>query len=212
MASKTAEVYQQHHQQGGRLGTTVHEARRTELFKGWIGTGKDVVDLGCRDGRLAHNYAEGNRLLGCDIDSNSLQRASEMFGMKVKQIDLNMQLPFSDDSFDVAVLGEVLEHLPYPWETLGEIRRILRCGGILVGSVPLAYHMSDRFRVLKGKRLRSASDPTHLRFFSYNMLLEQFAAFFEVQNIIALDGSPFWLRFSQRLFAKRVAFRCRKTQ
>jgi SAM-dependent methyltransferase len=50
-------------------------------------------------------------------------------------------LPFADGSFDGAVLIETLEHLPAPWIALEEIRRVLRDGGRLVGSVAFVYQI-----------------------------------------------------------------------
>ena len=39
------------------------------------------------------------------------------------------QLPFADDSFDVAVLAFMLQYMPDPRHTLAEVRRVLRPGG-----------------------------------------------------------------------------------
>jgi 2-polyprenyl-3-methyl-5-hydroxy-6-metoxy-1,4-benzoquinol methylase len=43
------------------------------------------------------------------------------------------QLPFLNESFDIVVCCEVLEHLPFEWfvPTLGELRRIVRRGVVL---------------------------------------------------------------------------------
>jgi ubiquinone/menaquinone biosynthesis C-methylase UbiE len=45
-------------------------------------------------------------------------------------------MPFSDGSFQTVLCTEVLEHIPYPETALAEIRRVLRPGGLLIGSVP----------------------------------------------------------------------------
>jgi ubiquinone/menaquinone biosynthesis C-methylase UbiE len=39
------------------------------------------------------------------------------------------QLPFADDSFDVAVLAFMLQYMPDPRHTFAEVRRVLRPGG-----------------------------------------------------------------------------------
>jgi ubiquinone/menaquinone biosynthesis C-methylase UbiE len=39
------------------------------------------------------------------------------------------QLPFADDSFDVALLAFMLQYMPDPRHTLAEVRRVLRPGG-----------------------------------------------------------------------------------
>jgi len=147
--------------------------------------------------------------MGCDIDQNAL-RMAEKCGIETKQVDLNTPLPFPDATFDVVVMAEVLEHLPYPEITLAEIKRVLKLNGIFIGSIPLAYNISDRIRVLKGKKLRMASDHTHLQFFKYEELINLLSTFFHVDEVKPLDKS-FWLNFSHRLFAKKVAFKATKT-
>lgn len=41
-------------------------------------------------------------------------------------------LPFATATFDVVIIGNVLDHVARPDETLAEIRRVLRPGGVLV--------------------------------------------------------------------------------
>lgn len=53
--------------------------------------------------------------------------------------DLRERFPFRDAAFDSAVCLCVLEHLPDPWQTMAEVRRVLRDGGDLVVFVPLLY-------------------------------------------------------------------------
>ena len=45
-------------------------------------------------------------------------------------------IPIPDECYDVAVMGEILEHLPEPVKALKETRRLLRPGGIVLATVP----------------------------------------------------------------------------
>jgi len=45
-------------------------------------------------------------------------------------------LPFPDESFDVALSTQVLEHVPEPYRALGEAVRVLKKGGRLILTVP----------------------------------------------------------------------------
>lgn len=206
------QMYASHHRRdqpgGERLGQAFLEKKRAQLFSSWIGREKNVLDLGCRDGTLTRHFTKGNRVVGVDVDGGALAIAHKAYGIEVHRANLNAALPFSDGSFDVVVLAETLEHLPYPQITLGEIQRVLRPGGLFIGNVPLFYHLHGRWRVLRGKRLDN--DPTHCQYHSYDSLRNLLQQFFTIEAMVPLKGGC-WAKYSMQLFARNVAFRCRKT-
>jgi len=55
-----------------------------------------------------------------------------------------MKLPFEDKYFDYVVAGELIEHLENPKEFLKEAFRVLRFGGILALSTPLAEGITEQ--------------------------------------------------------------------
>ncbi|MBW2092187.1 MAG: class I SAM-dependent methyltransferase [Deltaproteobacteria bacterium] len=212
-AGKTlTRMYTEHHSNGGRLGQSRLEKERAALFTSWVGTGKRILDLGCRDATLTRHFLEGNQVLGGDIDASALKKAREQYGLEAHHIDLNAGLPFADQDFDVVILAETLEHLPYPTITLAEIQRVLKPDGFFIGNVPLEYHLSNRFRILRGRPF--SFDPTHLQHFSYKSLCALLGQYFVIEKSVALHseriGRLQLARFSLNLFAKNVAFYCRK--
>ncbi|NGZ05601.1 MAG: class I SAM-dependent methyltransferase [Magnetococcales bacterium] len=210
MTELVEQFYRQHHESGSRLNQSFLEQERAVLFQKWIGSGQSVLDLGCRDGRLTRHYASGNQVTGCDIDAQALQQAAELYGIQTRQVDLNGSLPFASGAFDVVVLAEVLEHLPYPMVTLAEIHRVLKPEGRFVGNVPLAYHLVDRWKVLRGKKLSMAGDKTHLQFYQYQELVVLLRAVgFVMDEIHILKGGR-WGRMWPALFARNIAFLGRK--
>ena len=58
--------------------------------------------------------------------------------------DLTKSLPITDGCADVIILSNVLEHIPYPLELLKECSRILKKGGVCIGTTPflLQVHQS----------------------------------------------------------------------
>ncbi len=48
-------------------------------------------------------------------------------------------MPFADESFDAALLTEVLEHVADPLGVLKETARVLRSGGVLLVSMPFLF-------------------------------------------------------------------------
>lgn len=58
-----------------------------------------------------------------------------------KVADITKPLEFSDNFCEIVTLSNTLEHVPNPQEVLKEVYRILKPGGILVGSVPFLIRL-----------------------------------------------------------------------
>lgn len=127
--SPVGAYYEDHHISGNRLRQSFMEDVRKEVFRSWIGTGKSVLDLGGRDGSLTRHFVDGNRVVLGDIDCAALAYAKGHYALETVEVNLNERLPFESDVYDIVVMAEVLEHLPYPKFTLSEVRRVLRGGG-----------------------------------------------------------------------------------
>ena len=52
-----------------------------------------------------------------------------------------LELPFNDASFDCIICLETLEHVTDPLRAMNEVYRVLKPGGIFVGSAPFAYEL-----------------------------------------------------------------------
>lgn len=200
VATHLGRRYEQHHRERRDEGDFVFVVDRIPLFRAAVGTGKRVVDLGCRSGALTRHFLEGNEVVGVDVDAAALAKAAEL-GVEPVLADVEEPLPFDDASFDAVVAGELLEHLRFPDELVREIRRILRPRGVLVGSVPNAYRLQSRLRFLRG--LPPEDDPTHLRLFSPGDLRELLAGFADVR-LRYVDGRL--RRLHPRLLARDLVF------
>lgn len=165
--SGTEQVYAFHHRSRNRLGTSAFLDYRGNYLRQNIGSGKNILDIGCRDGVLTATYADGNNVTGLDIDEDALKRASTKLGIKTIHADLNNEWGVEDGSFDVVVAGEVLEHLYYPNRVISKVKRAMKSDGLFVGSVPNAFSLRNRLRLLfAAKRNTPLADPTHINHFS----------------------------------------------
>jgi SAM-dependent methyltransferase len=60
------------------------------------------------------------------------------------------RLAFADDSFDLVISQDVLEHMEDPWKGFAEIQRVLRPGGMHIFTVPLHEGRKTRPRTRRG--------------------------------------------------------------
>ncbi len=194
------ERYEEHHRERRDEGDFVFVPERIPLFVAAIGHGKRVLDLGCRSGQLTKNFVEGNSVVGLDVDAAALEKAAAL-GIEPVQANVEEPLPFDDASFDAVVAGELFEHLQFPDALVSEIRRVLRPGGLLIGSVPNAFRIQSRLRFLRGRP--PEDDSTHLRMFSPDAIRALLGAFDDVR--IDFVGGRY-ARLSARLFARDLVF------
>ncbi len=158
------EQYREHHRTSRERDFVFAGPDRTELFVRYVGgPGRRVLDIGCRTGALTRAYLDGNEVVGLDVDRESLAEAAKL-GIETHWADADQPLPFPDESFDVVVAGEVLEHLREPARLVAEAQRVLRPSGTLVGSVPNSFRLKNRLLFLLGRS--PIDDPTQLQLLS----------------------------------------------
>jgi SAM-dependent methyltransferase len=111
--------------------------------------GTRVLDLGCGQGRHAlEALRRGAEVVAADLDDKALadveamaaamEEAGEVAAggtLTVRHADA-LQLPFDDGDFDVAIVSEVLEHIPDDRAAMAEIQRVVRPGGLAAITVP----------------------------------------------------------------------------
>ena len=97
-----------------------------------------LLDVGCGEGVLTHKWAQriDGRVVGIDLDDPELHKEWEQRqAPNLEYLVMKAEnLPFEDDSFDVASAIEVLEHVPDPEHTVAEMARV--ASGWLLVSVP----------------------------------------------------------------------------
>jgi SAM-dependent methyltransferase len=98
--------------------------------------GKRILEVGCGSGKLLKLLQAANEAVGVDASEDGILACVER-GIEAHCMDPSSEpLPFSDESFDVVICLETMEHLMSPYCALMELRRVLRTGGTLICSVP----------------------------------------------------------------------------
>ena len=137
-----------------------------------VGEGKRVLDIGCHEGIVARALArQGCRVTGIELDPRAAAVASEFCERvvvgDVERMDFLEE--FGDETFDVGLLGDIVEHLKDPQRVLVQVRQLLAPGGCVVVSVPNIAHASIRLMLLEGRfdyEELGILDNTHLRHFT----------------------------------------------
>ncbi|MBE9200215.1 MULTISPECIES: class I SAM-dependent methyltransferase [unclassified Nodularia (in: cyanobacteria)] len=138
----------------------------------FIGSGKRVVDFGCATGYFANLLQQkGCIVTGIEINPDAA-KVAEKYCQNVIVADLDfvsITEILANQKFDVAIFGDILEHLRNPWKVLEETKSILKEHGFVVASIPNIAHGAIRLALLEGKfdyRKLGILDDTHLRFFT----------------------------------------------
>jgi 2-polyprenyl-3-methyl-5-hydroxy-6-metoxy-1,4-benzoquinol methylase len=158
-----------------------------------------LLDVGCGEGVLVQRWATrlgGARLVGIDLEEESIQagwaeRPAPNLEYRVMEA---ANLPFADGEFELASAIEVLEHLPDPVHTLGEMARCARAH--LLVSVP-HEPLWRMLNVARGAYWSALGNtPGHLNHWSRRSFVELLSRHGEVVEV----RSPFpWTMLLVRL-------------
>ncbi len=147
-----------------------------------LAPGSYVLDAGCGAGRhlsQAFRYT-GVNVVGVDLNRKDADVANRTLnamrhekedgsGAKIVCTSDITRLPFADETFDVVICSEVLEHIPDLHRAIAEIIRVLKPGKSLVVSVPryfperICWALSEDYHTEKGG---------HIRIFKKRQLIE----------------------------------------
>ena len=107
-----------------------------ECLRGISLRARRTLDAGCGYGAFsAAATARGAALVSLDIGPRLVARAMARAGSRGVVGDA-CRLPIRDDSFDVVISSEMLEHTSEPVRAIAELARVLRNAGLLVLTTP----------------------------------------------------------------------------
>ena len=100
-------------------------------------TGSKCLELGTGGGQNAVRYADlGLEVHGVDSSEELLITARSEFSrdnsIQYSNVDLNREMPFADQSFDIVVVVGTLQYLAEPSQCVRDVYRILKPGGFFV--------------------------------------------------------------------------------
>lgn len=137
---------------GERLETTICNETMVEHLHRYaiameLVKNKKVLDIACGEGYGSRMLAKNAKaVVAVDIDKVTISKAKEKY--KINNIEFLIgsveDIPANDNSFDVVVSFETLEHTSNHEKMITEIKRVLKQGGILIISTPDKNNYSDK--------------------------------------------------------------------
>jgi 2-polyprenyl-3-methyl-5-hydroxy-6-metoxy-1,4-benzoquinol methylase len=137
-----------------------------------------ILDLGCGNGSLSHLIAQqGYEVVGIEESESGINFARHSFPDCQFIQSSVYDLPYAEleNSFDIVMAIEVIEHLFYPRELVRAAQKCLKPNGRLILSTP--YHGYLKNLVLAGsgkldKHFTALWDGCNIKFFSVNTISE----------------------------------------
>jgi ubiquinone/menaquinone biosynthesis C-methylase UbiE len=119
--------------------------KRVQTVFDWVEPTDDkvVLDMPCGRGFYLNmiRYVSDCKLVGAELDWDVILKAQRNVG-HLRDVALNnaniYALPYKDNSFDAAILSEILEHVDDDVAALKEVYRVLKPGGVVAVTVPNA--------------------------------------------------------------------------
>ena len=151
---------------------------------------KIILDVGCGTGYITNIISNelDSTVIGCDVDNKRIAFAHSNFGQEVIICDITC-LPFKNDSFDLIIASEILEHINCIDEALKEIKRIAQKDIIITVPNEPFFRIANFFR---GKNLtRFGNPPDHVNHYTKKTLYQLLDRYFS--NISIKTNGFLWI-------------------
>lgn len=132
-----------------------------------------IFEVGCGAGGTLSFLKESGRCDwagGIELSHDAAETARSKIDLMLEGNIETMDLPFEEDSFDVILCLDVLEHMIDPWSVVHHLHAQLKPGGVLICSIPNVRIFRAVLPLLLLGRWRYSEygilDKTHLRFFT----------------------------------------------
>lgn len=157
-----------------------------------------LLDIGVGDAVYESILEKDNlkklEVYGVDISKVQISRAKKYLkkGL-ILDVDKN-KLPFKENSFDLVLVSEILEHLFFPDKVLKEAIRVLKKGGYIILTFPNSGALQLRLSLLlfgKSPLLNYPGNKEHIRFFNFEDILKMTRGELTISKRIGLGSLLF---------------------
>jgi SAM-dependent methyltransferase len=130
-------------------GAFVNAEPRYEFIAKQVKSGATTLNIGVGRGGLESMLIKNGVLVSSlDPSEESIDRLRKQYDLGDRaQVGFSQEMPFKNEQFEVVIMSEVLEHLSDEvlQSTVKEVRRVLKPGGIFIGTVPANELLADNY-------------------------------------------------------------------
>lgn len=168
----------------GRYFTTLYTLVGEVAGTAAQGSAVTLLDIGCGEGVVDKKLLEqfNLKIRGLDLEQEVIDKARKLNPSVQYDVASVLEIPAQDGSFDVALCGEVMEHLYEPEKAAKELRRVAKTVIVSVPREPI-WRIGNMAR---GKYWRALGNtPGHVQNFSpkeLRNLLEKYFATVETRS------------------------------
>lgn len=170
-----------------------------------------LLDVSCGSGLFSRKFAscrEYKAVIALDFSENMLLQCYDFIRKDVKLSDANLalvradisRLPFSSASVDAVHAGAALHCWPSPSNAVAEISRVLRSGGVFVGTTFLRTVLNSPFSDGTPRPLRQV----------FNQVSSNSYAYFNEKEIEALCKACGFVNYSSKVERSFIMFSAQK--
>ncbi|HII17023.1 TPA: class I SAM-dependent methyltransferase [Candidatus Woesearchaeota archaeon] len=183
---------------GGRVRRLLREAGNLK--------GKSLLEVGCEAGYVSIQFKKkGATVTAFDVCEPALER----FRQKKESAGITIfaaaaqKIPLKDNSFDVVVCTEVIEHMPKVEQCIGEMARVLKQGGKLYITFPNEKLRKPFYPLAQAMGINtSIEDEVTLYDYKFSYILSLCRKHLRVEKKFSW---PFFLPLTRFIVAKKEA-------
>jgi len=175
-----------------------------ELIESKFTRNQRIIDVGCIPLLLLGTLRRsGFSAEGIDIYSERFSPAVAKLNLPVHRCDIERErLPFDDACIDGIIFNEIFEHLRVnPIFTVGELKRVLKPGGLLILSTPNLTSLNGLINIVFKNRAHSCSGNTYAEYSK----LETLGHMGHMREYTVTEVAEFLARFGFQI--RQIAYR-----